>query len=116
MNPVALPQDFGGIPLVDRLVHHRKIIDCVDIDINGNDVEFQFFALLEKRTVVEIQIFAILPAGLSAGIIFTETILTRAGDMLEHKDFRRRFEFSEFADQFFHICYRLLSNLGKSFI
>ena len=116
VDPIALTRDLGGIAFVDRFAPQGEIISCVDIDACRDDVELQLLALLEQGTVVKVEILAVMPGGLAAGVVPAEGILTCAGDVLKDEDIRRGFEFADFSDQFLHIgdVFFVTSAMGSS--
>ena len=97
MYAVILTHDFLFIFSVYRLFQKRIIVFRVNIDINGYDTQFEFFAFFQQCTVVKIKIFAVLVRSMAAGVTFAESVLLCAGNMLENKYFRRRFELAEFS-------------------
>ena len=103
MHPVGCPDDRFRIIRIDRLFPDGEVVFGIYVHIDGHNMYFEFSAFFQQRAIVVVQIFTILPAGLSAVVIFSECILIGSGDVLEDHDFRSRLEFAEFGNKFFHI-------------
>ena len=102
MHAVAGPENLCPIALINSLFLTGEVIFSVDIHINGNDIHFKLFAFFQQCPVVVVQIFAVLPTGLAAVVIISESILIGPGNMLKNHNFRHRLEFAEFSNEPFH--------------
>ena len=66
MNAVVGAQNRLRVIRIDRLAQQRIVVFGIDIHVNGDNMNVEFFSFFKESAVVIIQIFTVLPTGLPA--------------------------------------------------